>query len=146
MKRKGVGKWLARFANVLNDAAERRRVFGGLIMKTDITAESRVKEWYMNEYPEDKQFGTMLNEGTTFADVYSALENHQEIYELLGGHMDTLIRERVFRKLAEIYGVEVGVFMDKWLEDVWEVLGMAYLKAGVSVRERTMDREHDDLC
>ncbi len=81
----------------------------------DITQDSNVKEWYEENYPSD-DVGATLNDDATFADVYNALsEDSEAVYNALGGSADTVVRERVFAKLAEIYGVDYDVIYYKWL-------------------------------
>lgn len=74
-----------------------------------------VREWYMAEYPTD-QLGQMLKKGVTFADVFNALMSGKNVYKLLlGKHGDSVIRERVFTKLAELKNVEYYAIYDLWL-------------------------------
>ncbi len=80
-----------------------------------INENSNVKEWYLSEYTEDEE-GKYLNDNITFYDVFYALDRHKDIYEVLGDSADTLIRERVFQKLAEIMGVNYNYIYEQWLD------------------------------
>lgn len=103
-------------------------------MKKDILFEDCVREWYLNTYPEDCEIGDGLKEDATFGDVYTALEKLQKIEDVLGRVADTFVRERVFEKLAELCGVEVGVIMDMWMEAL-----PARMEAYVSSHEGEVD-------
>lgn len=81
--------------------------------KDDLTLT--VKEWYEEVFPND-YCSQSLDETTTFADVDDALNNHQDIYEVLGIE-DSIIRERIFAKLAEIKSVDYDEVYNKWLEE-----------------------------
>ena len=72
---------------------------------------SSVKEWYLNSFDVDN-LGSEISENVTFGDVMRCLEEHNDFYECIGVG-DSVIRERVFEKLAEIYdAVEVSISSD----------------------------------
>ena len=66
---------------------------------------SSIKNWYVEKYPTD-DLGQEIPENLTFYDVYEALEFRQSVYALLGGADDSIIRERIFEKLAELMRCE----------------------------------------
>lgn len=73
-----------------------------------------VKPWYQVQFPTD-DLGDYINEKLTFNSVMSALKKRQEIYDVLGVG-DSIVRERVFSKLAEIAGVTYSQIYELWLE------------------------------
>ena len=75
--------------------------------------KSLVKEWYIKEYSTDN-LGREINEEITFYDIFYALDRYKDIYEVLGVE-DSAIRERVFRKLADIMKVEYNYIYEQWL-------------------------------
>ena len=82
-----------------------------------INEYSRIKEWYLKEYSSDS-LGNQLLDGTTFYDLFYALDRKKDIYITLFGSGelgDSLIRERVFEKLAEIMGVDYKYIYEQWL-------------------------------
>lgn len=82
-----------------------------------INEYSRIKEWYLKEYSSDS-LGNQLLDGTTFYDLFYALDRKKDIYITLFGNEelgDSLIRERVFEKLAEIMGVDYKYIYEQWL-------------------------------
>ena len=68
----------------------------------------------MSQYPTDK-VGKTLNEDVTFQDLFDCLDSYEDVYELLGGDADSIIRERVFEKLAEIIDAPYDYIYDQWL-------------------------------
>lgn len=78
------------------------------------TAEkTRIKDWYCKEYPTD-ELGVEINSEITFEDLFIMLDTDKDIYEALGVG-DSIIRERVFDKLADIMKVDYDYIFDKWL-------------------------------
>ena len=82
-----------------------------------INEYSKIKEWYLKEYSSDS-LGNQWLDGTTFYDLFYALDRKKDIYTTLFGNEelgDSLIRERVFEKLAEIMGVDYNYIYEQWL-------------------------------
>ena len=79
---------------------------------------SSVKEWYLNSFDVDN-LGSEISENVTFGDVMRCLEEHNDFYECIGGG-DSVIRERVFEKLAEILNVEPLTVYYQWLKDDYD--------------------------
>ena len=79
-----------------------------------INENSNVKEWYLKEYTEDTD-GKYINEDITFYDIFYALDTYKDIYEVIGNDCDSVIRERIFIKLAEIIGVDYDYIYNQWL-------------------------------
>jgi len=59
-----------------------------------------IRDWYMAKFPDD-DFGTEINPELSFSGLFMAMDNHKDVYETMGVH-DSIIRERVFEKLATI--------------------------------------------
>ena len=79
---------------------------------------SSVKEWYLNSFDVDN-LGSEISEDVTFGDVMRCLEEHNDFYECIGVG-DSVIRERVFEKLAEILNVEPLTVYYQWLKDDYD--------------------------
>ena len=77
-----------------------------------VEARESVKDWYCAQYPQD-ELGNTINEKVTFEDTFDCLDNHQNIYECLGVS-DSVIRERVFNKLADIMDVDYEYIYEQW--------------------------------
>lgn len=78
-----------------------------------ITKDTSIKEWYIREYPTD-ELGEEMNEKITFEDLFYVLDNRKSVYDNLGA-FDSIIRERVFSKLAEIMQVDYDYIYNQWL-------------------------------
>lgn len=72
-----------------------------------------IKEWYLENFSSDTM-GLDINDGITFEDLFHVLDRRQDVYDFLGV-LDSLIRERVFVKLAEIIEADYEYVYDQWL-------------------------------
>lgn len=83
-----------------------------IISKLDIS----IKSWYMDSYPKDV-IGKTLSPTASFLDLNNLLNSGRgtEVYRLLGGEADTVIRERCFEKLSELTNQEYNVIYEKWI-------------------------------
>jgi len=72
-----------------------------------------IKNYYLNEYPTD-DLGADINPKADFDGLLMVLNEGDDVYEYLGVS-DSLVRERVFEKLANIMGIEYNVIYDMWL-------------------------------
>ena len=72
-----------------------------------------IKNYYLNEYPTD-DLGADINPKADFDGLLMVLNEGDDVYEYLGV-TDSLVRERVFEKLANIMGVEYNTIYDMWL-------------------------------
>lgn len=73
-----------------------------------------VKEWYRGEYPTD-DLVEEIKDTVTFEDVFEALDNYRDIYNEIGT-TDSLVRERIFNKLAILMEVDYDYIYDQWLK------------------------------
>lgn len=74
---------------------------------------SNVKEWYLKEYSTD-ELGLEIKDDITFYDIFYALDTYKDFYETIGVG-DSVIRERIFKKLAEIMEVDYMYIYNQWL-------------------------------
>lgn len=83
-----------------------------LITKLDIS----IKSWYLKEYPSD-DVGETLSDTATFLELNNLLNSGKgkDVYELLGGDSDTIVRERCFEKLCELTDQTYDTVYNKWL-------------------------------
>ena len=73
-----------------------------------------IKEFYLNEYPTD-ELGVELNENATFVGLLDVLHNNtKDVYDYIGVG-DSIIRERVFERLAEILEMPYDYVYNLWL-------------------------------
>lgn len=76
-------------------------------------AKQEIREWYMSNYPTD-ELGKDIQHEVTFYDLFECMDNYKDVYELLGVD-DSIVRERVFSKLAEIMEVSYDYIYDQWM-------------------------------
>lgn len=76
---------------------------------------TNVKNWYISEFSDDKGMGETLNENVTFQDVCHCLLTRGDVYLCIGGDADTIVRERVFEKLAELLNRSYTFVYNLWL-------------------------------
>ena len=79
-----------------------------------VTENTKIKEWYMTEYPDD-ELGVEMNKDITFYDLFVVLDTYKSVYDSLGV-WDSIIRERVFSKLAEVMNVDYNYIYEQWLK------------------------------
>lgn len=73
----------------------------------------KIRKWYMEQYPSD-ELGAEISPAVSFEDLFEALDYYWDVYEFLGV-CDSVVRERVFVKLAEIMNCEYDYIYDQWL-------------------------------
>ena len=76
--------------------------------------DDSVASWYVKEYPTDDMGGDIIAD-VTFEDIYDGMKNKQDFYDIIGVG-DSLIRERVFNELADIYGVDYEDIYNIWID------------------------------
>ena len=112
---------VARYSNSMT-ATSQQYAKGGRVKKRSLMSvahlvvadwrKESIRDWYMKNYPTD-DLGEELNDAT-FTDLWNGLNNKTDIYEIMGVG-DSVIRERLFERLAEIYGVDYDVVYKKWV-------------------------------
>lgn len=104
-------KWKAKeiITRIVKENNEKLR---DTIQKLDIS----IKKWYIENYPHD-DVGTTLSSTVTFLDLNNLLNSGKghDVYELLGGDADSVVRERCFEKLSELTKQNYNVIYNKWL-------------------------------
>lgn len=78
---------------------------------------NKIKEWYIEKYQDD-EVGNDLLDNVTFYDLFLALDKRQNVYKCLFGNElsgDSLVRERIFVKLAEIMNCDYNYIYNQWL-------------------------------
>jgi len=78
---------------------------------------ANIKNWYRKTYPTD-EIVEYIDKNISFLDVYIALNIGKDFYEIIGD-VDSLVRERVFEKLAEIMNCDYNYIYGKWLNNGW---------------------------
>lgn len=111
-----------------------------MVESVEQTLDSKVKDFYIKRYPTD-ELGQEIPENLTFNDIYNNIAN---VYDLLAPADDSVVRERVFEKLAEIVNVDYDDIYNKWLacdESVENSIGRIIKKVGTELKEDTEDED-----
>ena len=72
-----------------------------------------IKEYYTSTYANDT-LGLEIDSKATFEGLFYALDSYKDVYEYIGVS-DSVIRERVFEKLAEIMECDYEYIYNQWL-------------------------------
>lgn len=101
------------FAFNTNESRRRMR-------KQDQGMDELVVDWYKEAFPTDTDmFEDMEDAGSTFADVWDALDNGEDVYAVIGAD-DSIVRERVFEHLAELTGKDYDVIYNMWMDAAYD--------------------------
>jgi len=73
-----------------------------------------IKEYYVENFPTDN-LGLELNETPTFPGLLNKLIVGEDVYRYIGV-TDSVIRERLFEKLAETLNVSYDYVYNLWLK------------------------------
>lgn len=74
---------------------------------------SSVKDWYVKQYPTDTM-GNDIDENVLFVDVAQCLAHKKDFYECVKAY-DSIVRERIFEKLAKILKVDYDKVYYMWV-------------------------------
>lgn len=97
--------------------AMEQQVMGGLSSKMNMVANpdihQNIRDWYTAAFPTD-ELGAKIK-GVTFSDLAESMNRGEDIYETLGVD-DSILRERVFDRIATILEVDYDAIYYKWLD------------------------------
>ena len=74
-----------------------------------------IREFYLQNFPTD-DLGLELNETPTFAGLLNTLITDGDVYTYIGV-VDSIIRERLFERLAEELGTSYDYVYNLWLSE-----------------------------
>jgi len=74
----------------------------------------KLKEFYLENYPTD-ELGVEINENANFVGLINELHNGNDVYEYIGVG-DSIIRERLFERLAEELETSYDYVYNLWLK------------------------------
>lgn len=78
--------------------------------------KEKIRDWYMEAYPTD-DMGQDIDPDITFEMVYAGMKLGSDFYSLIGDAADSIIRERCFKKLAEVTNQDYDVIYRLWLDN-----------------------------
>lgn len=73
----------------------------------------KIREFYLEAFPTD-ELGLEIDPTATFGGVYQTLESYGDVYGYMGVS-DSLIRERIFERLATILECTYDEIYSQWL-------------------------------
>ena len=85
----------------------------GMMFRAVTHEQNMIKDYYTSYYPSDEE-GKYLDETATFTGMLETLNNGSDVYDYLG-EADSVIRERLFSRLAEILNCDYTIIYNKWL-------------------------------
>ena len=74
----------------------------------------KVGMWYVDAYPMD-ECGKDIRKDITFGDLFNCLKDGNDFYSFCGAY-DSIVRERVFAKIADIFNVPYDFIYGMWIE------------------------------
>lgn len=74
-----------------------------------------VNEDYVTDFPTDN-LGKEINKDLNFLDLFNGMLEGKDIYDMLDVS-DSLIRERVFERLAYLMGIDYQIIYYLWLNE-----------------------------
>jgi hypothetical protein len=83
-----------------------------------LNLNTNIKHWYLKNYPMDELGEEIRN--TSFLNIFKCIDSgygndiYSEIFES-EGECDSLVRERIFEALAEIFKSDYSYIYNKWL-------------------------------
>lgn len=79
-----------------------------------IAKTTKLKDWYKKHYPMDNM-SDAINCNRTFYDLFECLDLHKDVYADCIGEVDSIVRQRLFSRLAEIMKVDYDYIYNQWL-------------------------------
>jgi len=74
---------------------------------------NNIREYYLEAFPTD-DLGNEINPDATFDGLFRELDNYGDVYGYIGVG-DSIVRERVFEKLADILDCSYDEVYSKWI-------------------------------
>lgn len=71
-----------------------------------------IREYYLQAYPTD-ELGAEINSFATFDGLLNTMLAGGDVYRHIGVY-DSIVRERVFEKLAEMVGFDYNDIYEQW--------------------------------
>jgi hypothetical protein len=72
-----------------------------------------IKEFYLSNYPTD-EVGNEIDANATFKGLFHILDTYEDVYKYIS-IADSIIRERIFEKLANEMGIDYNIIYNQWL-------------------------------
>lgn len=80
-----------------------------------LSPNDKVKNAYVSEYPDD-ELGADINAKVTFEQCFMGMRKGKDIYDLIDVE-DSVVRERVFKFMSQVYNVDYDIIYNLWMGD-----------------------------
>lgn len=110
-----------RFVNAVLELIEKDSYIDVDSIRNRPEANQTLKSWYQAVFPDDTQ-SLLMNESATFIDLVNCLNSARNVYDNCIGVSNSIIRERLFARLAYITGIDYTFIYNKWLYNKMYVL------------------------
>lgn len=84
-------------------------------MKLKPNENMKLAVFYAANYPSDKETAAEMNQENTFKDLFRALDEYQDVYDVIGVD-DSIVRERLFEGLSDVSGMTYDEIYEQWLK------------------------------
>lgn len=96
---------------------------------TKPSLDANVKDWYMENFPND-ELGASISDSLTFGDALASIDKGDNVYDTLGVG-DSVIRERLFDGLSEATGKSYGEVYNIWLRGAEKAKAEQTIRSGM---------------
>ena len=83
-----------------------------MYMSADVDIHENIRDWYVEAFPTD-ELGPKICD-ITFSELVESMNRGEDVYQTLGVG-DSIVRERVFDRIATTLQVDYDVVYNKWL-------------------------------
>lgn len=80
----------------------------------ETTLETKIKDWYVSEYPHEVKNGNAMHPEITFGEFSKKVWANYNVYELIGVESETM-RIRLFKELAFIRNIPYQHVDNEWI-------------------------------
>lgn len=87
-----------------------------------VTKKTKIRDWYTTaESYKDDELGKELDDEITFSKLMQGMRKGRDVYDLIGVG-DSVIRERIFSALSELYAKgDYGEIYNLWLHGKYNI-------------------------
>jgi len=106
-------KYISRYVETKGRLKLDRNTYIKLKEENNKGKKEKIRDWYIKTYPKDK-LGFNINNNITFHSAFKCLEKGKDFSNFLGVG-DSVVRERVFKKLAIVMNCTYDYIYNQWI-------------------------------
>lgn len=88
--------------------------YRSILTEDQYKPNDKIKTVYCSLYPDD-EVGQTIDPKITFEQCFMGMRQRKNFYKLIGGDVDSLVRERCFQIMSKIYNVDYDIIYHLWL-------------------------------